>query len=439
LTGNARKTMTRQQTPEQPRAVELGRSRPIFSRGCSIPFASRGRIAPPRFLGSSFARFLLCCWAIVSFPTPLAGQEKPARSIVFLAPEAGDPEVEASLRESIAAQLSDVLVRPVFDRAEASSDALVDFAERGGLLARSENAAGVFWLDAANQDDWKLYLLDPDGERLLVRGVGSSVESFPAAVEAVGVIVRGSAIALLYGQALGRTGEAEVTSSAWVQIGTDGRHKGSLRGREEDPVGEKGQDKTGALLVRIKTPSTAGAGEDPEGTGFRLAAAYRGSDFATQTGWQSGVGLWAGWVSVAGLYAGAGYTFTGSESVRRDPVQLSVQRHPIELFGGYRFGGRIVRFDAELGAVFDVMSRRAGVPQAGFAASQDRSRLVFGLAPRTRVEYAPFGGAALYAGLGVSFFANNFEYVGDFVAREVLLGPRPVRVEIEAGLAVYLR
>jgi hypothetical protein len=224
-----------------------------------------------------------------------------------------------------------------------------------------------------------------------------------------------------------------------MQIGTDGRGQGPPRDRPEAPADTDEADRSGALLVRIETPPSQSVEQDRAGTGFRLAAAYRGTDFAAQTGWQSGVVLWAGWVSVSGLYAGAGYTFTGSESVRRDPVQLSVQRHPIELFGGYRFGGRSLRFDAELGAVLDILSREANAPETGFAASQDGSRLVFGLAPRTRVEYAPFGATALFAGLAVAFFPNKFEYVGDFITREVLLDPRLVRVDIEAGLAVYLR
>ncbi len=375
------------------------------------------------------------------FPAPLAAQAQPERSIVFLAPEADDPAVAASLREALAAQLADVSVRPVFDSEQARSVDLIDFVEQSRSLAERENAVGVFWLDTARPDEWMLYLLDPAGERLLVRRAGSSAQSVAAAVEAVAVIIKGSTVALLGGHALGLPGEGEAVSSdsRWVQIDPE------TQGRVTEPVGaevspEPGkQEGSGPLLVRIDSPPTSAPKIDAQGTGLRLAAAYRGADFAPETGWQSGVGLRASWIWLVGPYAGAGYTFTGAESVRRGLLELSVQRHPVELFGGYRFRNGRIRFDAELGAVLDILSRSTAEPRDGFGVSEDRSRLVVGIQPRTRIEYTPFGATALFSGLGVSFFTNNFEYVGDLPAREVLLAPRPVQLEIEAGLAVYLR
>jgi hypothetical protein len=429
--------------PEQPAAVEAPRSRAVTARRPlprSVVFrgAAGGR---PGFLRLALLSFFLVLGAICASPANLAAQQTPTRSIVFLAPGTGETGVSDSLREAVTAQLSDVLVRPVFEHTLASPADLLDFVEAGRAIAARENAVGVFWLDTARQDEWMLYLLDPAGERLLEREAGSSTESLPAAVEAVAVIIKGSTVALLRGQALVQlaAGRSSGPDSSWVQIDPDTGGRASRRVKPETAGGTGEEGSSGALMVHVDTPPGPVPEADAKGSGFRLAAAYRGADFAPQSGWQSGVGLWAGWIWSNGLYAGASYTFTGIESVRRDPLELSVQRHPLELFAGFRFPKGSVRFDAELGAMLDILSREAGPPQAGFAASQDRTRLVLGLLPRTRIEYAPFGGTALFAGLGISFLVNNFEYVGDFTAREVLLAPRTIRLELEAGLAVYLQ
>jgi hypothetical protein len=126
------------------------------------------------------------------------------------------------------------------------------------------------------------------------------------------------------------------------------------------------------------------------------------------------------------------------ERIRKDLYEFRIARHPIELFLGYRHAMGRFALDGELSAVFDIADREALFSGSDLVSSPDRSELVFGLTPRARIAYAPVAQFALFVGMGVSFFINNFKYVGDIPKRRVLLDPQSTRLDIETGLAMRL-
>jgi hypothetical protein len=386
-----------------------------------------------QILQATIGLFWLFC-----LPGPaIAQQEQPSRGVVFLVSKTGDPAIAISLQDAIAAQLADVPVRLVFEVSSTGSPAMRELIDTGKATAEREDAVGVFWLDTEKEDDWLLYLVDPGEERLLVRRAGSSTESVPAAIEAVAVIVKASALALLHGQTIGLS-PAERSmpdTTQWVRVEPESPAPAAIDEQQETEVKGTVSEEP---YIRIDLPPPVQDLPEDERSLLRLAIAYRGAAFAREVSWQNGLGLWAGWISRIGLYGGAGYEIIASQRISHESLEFSVDRHPIELFAGYRY--RVGRFavDGELAAILDIVIRRAQSPESGFRASDDRTRLVFGLLTRARAEYAPVQNVAFFAGAGISFFFNNFEYVGDFEQREVLLSPRKVCPDIEVGAAIRL-
>ncbi len=183
----------------------------------------------------------------------------------------------------------------------------------------------------------------------------------------------------------------------------------------------------------------------------RLAVALRSGPFGEQTfgrktDWQMGMGLWAGWMSSFGLYAGIGYFLVPSEYVSVASTELTLTRHPIEVFAGYRFGLDQFAADGELAVVLDLSSRRAeaaGSDQLD-ADPADRTWLAVGLLPRLRIEYAALEPVAIFLGLGLQVLLRRVEYLGDFPQggeyprSGVLLRPHLISPQVEVGLAFSL-
>jgi hypothetical protein len=370
------------------------------------------------------------------------------RAVVFTILRETDPAILGLIRDALQAQLSDIPVRLVFTGGSQESAELRNLIDKGKSIAKSEDAVGVFWLDANQREDWLLYLVDPDGERVLVRRAGPGLESLAATVEAVAVITRSSSIALLEGQAEDNPQEKEsgAGESEWQEIKPQAQTELEKNKAEKEEEIEKQKP----VASQQSNEPSRGAKKNEESLSessrARLALAYRGTTFARQYEWQSGISIWAGWITEFRIYFGLGYfwipetTITTQLKSYNASAEFSVERYPVETFIGYQYCIGDFAFEGELGAIIDIIARQAKAPadQAGFTRTDDQTGVDVGVLARGRVEYFLQRHITLFLGLSFEYFLRNFDYVAKFEQSETLLRPNPARFSLEIGLAFYL-
>jgi hypothetical protein len=332
-------------------------------------------------------------------------------AIVFVEPSS--PELEKQLRDALTAQLSGGAAELVFARFTAQAAPLRQQMQEATALAKTHNAAGVFWLDAQSSGEWLLYLADPGGDRMLVRRIEVESGAIAAGVEAVGVITRQSSDALLAG-------------------GTIGMQTLAAPGNPKPPNDlQPPPDSTAPPRAKDRPPR-------PSLSGLSFSVGYAGDLPGKQVGWQSGLALSVAYRFSPGIYVDAGYTFLRAVDVASDPIVLRLTRSPVHIEGGYAFGhGRLV---PSLGgrATVEILGRRAFSTSGTFIQTPDSTRAVVLLSPRIRVEYAFSSTLAAYLSGGVDFALNSFSFVSRVAGPDrVLLEPLEIRPSIELGLSFW--
>jgi len=131
-----------------------------------------------------------------------------------------------------------------------------------------------------------------------------------------------------------------------------------------------------------------------------------------------------------------GATLSPSETLD-EPLTFQVQRTDVEALGGYRFDLGSAAIDLEMRAVLELSSRRTD-PKQGLDPSGDSTRMTFALSPRVRGEYLPVEVIGLFIDSGLSFFLTNFRYITEGNSDRVVLSGHWVRLDVRAGLALYL-
>ena len=336
------------------------------------------------------------------------------RSVVFVEPSS--EELDRSLRDALTAQLSGGPAELVFDHFSEPSAPLRRQMSEAETLAHAHAASGVFWIDAQPDGDWLLYLSEPGGERTLVRRIAVEASGTAAAVEAVAVITRQSADALLAG-------------------GTIGMQSVSPR-----PVAPEATPSTSANEPETP-PSVAPARKRPSSLshqGISLSVAYGGDYVAKAVGWQSGVSVAGGYRFPFGFYLAGGYTFFRDTELDATPLVLRITRNPLYLEAGYSFGhGRWV---PSLGgrAIIESLSRHTVSTSGSLAGTPDNTRTDALLSPRLRLDFALTPGLAVYGAIGADFALNRFSFVSRVGGGDaVLLEPNIVRPSIELGLSLW--
>ena len=336
-------------------------------------------------------------------------QSRP-HAIVFVEPSS--PELAKQLRDALTAQLSGGSAELVFDRFTAEAAPLRRQMEEASALARTHNAAGVFWLDAQPTGEWLLYLADPGGDRMLVRRIEVESGAIAAGVEAVGVITRQSSDALLAG-------------------GTIGMQTLSAPGNPKPPNDLPPPPDSPPPRAKDRPPQTFLSGPS-------FSVGYAGDLPGKQIGWQSGLALSVAYRFSPGIYVDAGYTFLRAVDVASEPIVLRLTRSPIHIEGGYAFGhGRLV---PSLGgrATVEILGRHAFSTSGSFTQTPDSTRAVVLLSPRIRVDYAFSSTLAAYLSGGVDFALNSFSFVSRVAGPDrVLLEPLEIRPSIELGLSFW--
>ncbi len=411
---------------------------------------------------------------------PRAAAATKARTVLFLMP-ALDQVAQSQLRDALLAQYAltdaELVFQPVADPHGSLGQRV---AQVQGLAPRGDLLAAI-WVEPQPDGRWLVYMMDGQSERIVVRPLDAQDERRPAAIEAVAVMAKEAARALIEGgpEALAsvqapspapavpagsvtpgsttaappptpQAGPAPAAPAEAVPAASAAPPPGSSK-PAAPPVGARpaSSAETGAA----KVPAARHAAKLP----LRLSAAYAGSHFDDQAAWRSGAAVSVSWLGFAPLYAGASYLLTWPITLApaiegTSPVKTELQRIPATLYAGYRLRwGKLLSLDGELGLVLEWLLRTSTKnPQAMPGVQQvtdlgSRTRLLAALAPRLRAELQPLPRLGLFVQAGVDILLNKFKYTvtvsetapATGMRTQDLLRPASLRPVAEAGAAVY--
>lgn len=389
---------------------------------------------PGMLLPAAVLAFGLPC-GVQAFPAPLdwVTAYPPAApmgdgTVIFMVPRKLDATTEQAL-EAVQAQITE-LPASVMVLSMGRARSLTDKTAKASELAAQNSAAGVFWLEMSD-DELLLHLVDPEGERILVRRV-SRASGDTAAIDSVAVIARGLTRALLEGRQIG----LEPLPGVPVPPPEDTT--------PDDPPDEPAQP--------VDPKKDRGV--------FRVMTMYHGNSYAPQQSWQSGVSIAAAWQFKIGVYAGAGYTVSPQKFATRLSSQtadtalvINIARNPIDVFAGYQWRKGAFALDAQLGLVLDINTVRAitldptqNTPDEDRLDYIDSRPVLFGIAPRVAAHWRPLEVFSLFFGVGADFQVVNRQYfveffdpdTNSFLDKVTYLEPRVVRPHIVAGVSFYL-
>jgi hypothetical protein len=371
----------------------------------------------------AWARACVCVCAIVHAASPAFAQGTPAAPaaapareagaapsadsarrdrVLFLLPPALAPDDREALGEALMAQFS-LGKAELFLALDANgTGTLGEHIASAAARAAEAQAAVVCWIDAEANGRWLVHMLDPAGDRLLVRPVDASGAHTSAGIETVAVMARDSTEALLSG---------DLPASALTKPAPP------------EPA-----------------PSPAGPAQAPTSHAsrrhVRLSLAYLGYDFAEEVSWRHGASIGGAWITTTGLFAGAAYTLSAGARVK-EPVLFEVNR-PMSLlmFGGYRHRVGDFALDTALGISVDLLERHTP-GQSGATRTGDTSRVEAAFSPRFRIEWAIAQALGIHLGGGIDVLFNNFSYISRGATDTELLRPLPARGVLEAGIAYY--
>jgi hypothetical protein len=365
--------------------------------------ARYGRAVPCR-------RATACLFWVVLWLARTSIAQAASNSVVFFAPSNLSADTRSALEDALTTQL---LVLPAalhFEVRDAAPQELEQRMELARSAAREHDSVAVFWLEARGDAPWLLYALDAQAERVVVRPLASRGSSAEAAVEAVALIVRASADALLHGQPLPAAAPGPRTTITTMP--------------------EIQRDAAAWPVEQAYRPSSA----------LRLGIAYIGTTFARVLPWQSGLAVRASWLWPSGPYVGIGYTFWPAATITSAPVDFLVERYPFSLHAGLRFAGRVFTFSGELGAEIESRTRRTlrvSTPQ--FDADPPSRKTIASVSPKLEVEYTLTSWLRIFAGLGIDVVLDNFEYsTENHETKEIqtVVKPYGLRLTLHAGVAV---
>lgn len=343
--------------------------------------------------------------------------EEPARPTIVVTVHS---DVDAVLDDALRAIQAHTQGGPtdlVIERSPIPGSDLRAQMRRAKTLAEQHAAAGVFWLDLESDDEFLLYLFEPEGLRVLVRKIPTSVEDQAAAIESLGVIVGSSSEAIAAGETIGMTPvdtEAVVVDPAKTESAAP----------EPPPV------ETSAT-VNAPPPKPPRAWKI-----LRVSLAYTGSSYARAMPWQQGGSLALSAAVAPRLYLGLDYTMLAPDRVTT-PVPLQLWRHPIAIhFGFHQMLVRWLALDAELAAGLTLDAwRRTDTDESGV-------RAIGTVAPWLYLRFAVWRGLSLDLGVGAEVPLNDFDYVWSCAGQmstcpedDVVVSPDPVRGRVRGGFS----
>jgi hypothetical protein len=314
-------------------------------------------------------------------------QEETAPTIVVLVNGDVDELLDAAL-VAIQAHTQGRPVELLVERSPVEGSGLREQMKQARALAEEHDASGVFWLDLENDQEFLLYLFEPEGLRVLVRRIPTSVEDRPAAIESLGVIVGSSSEAIAAGETIGMTPVEEV---AVVEAETE-------------------PEATAPTLPEEKPTVTADAPPASTKPGrawkiLRVSLAYAGTSYSDQVRWQHGGSLALSAAVAPRFYVGVDYTLLAPSTVDQ-PVPMRIFRHPIAAHFGFQQSlVSWLALDAQVsgGVTIDDWDR-LDVDEGGV-------RSVASLGAWLYLHFFVGGGVSIDLGVGADAALSVFDYV----------------------------
>ena len=310
-------------------------------------------------------------------------------------------------------------------RAYAGMDGMELEIERRAFLAtpsslftesvhpRAQDAAtATFLLDLSGSETLRIYLYPQGVETVFLREV-SLAQGEAVAIESLANIVSVALLAVQEGQLASLIGRPK--QELWEEVENEVEQEPILPLEEDEPI----------LLTTELTIKTW-----PR---LRLGAAYIGTTFSPQKKWQQGAALRVGtWVTPS-LYLDLGYHFFPEIKVVNEWVVFWVERHPIELSGGYRWElSREWALHAGLQAELDPVVRvLAPASDADRTESSLRVMSTVGAHLRTSISVSESFRLELTVALDAVLTRANYTVYTP--QQRVLLEPYPLRFSLRAG------
>lgn len=320
---------------------------------------------------------------------------------MFLAPETLAPRVRRTLEDALATQLALIQTRLRFETTAQRNAEPGELLQSARRIAAGSGAIGVFWLEAGTA--WLLYAADARAERMVVRSLASPRKSAEpeADIEAVALLVRAATQALLRGEPLASsTREADTPK------------------RELEPWPVEIQDGGRSAL--------------------RIAVAYMGTTFSEHLSLQDGVALRGAWLMPGGGYVGLGFSLLRPASFNLGAVHFEIDRYPISLHGGLRFGVSRITFISELGVELEIRTRRT-LSAGDLEPNRDDQRVIFNVCPKLEVELALLPWLVTFVNAGLDFVLSNYAYSNadeTTMQARAVLQPHSVRLTLQLGVGL---
>lgn len=351
-----------------------------------------------------------CALAVALLASVSAAE--PARKVVLLLSSADEAQRE-TLVGAIQAQVGDLPVSVVVQKAETVPEKLRERLDLAGSACREHGAMGAFFVEAEAADDLIVYLVEPEARRALVRRIKKTRGAEQAGVEEMSLVVRSTVGALLEGRAIGMEEGPELEPAPPPQ---------------EPPVVIDRPAPERPVPAPARESSTVRA---------RLDAHYSGEAYASQAPWQNGLGIELSGSPDGRLFFGLGYVASPPVEVERETARVRVGRYPLRAFTGYELPFDRLRLMGQLGVIGELDRRSTTKTAGGVAPTESDDSLSWAVSPRVSLRYEVWPRTSVGAGVGLDLFVNNSEYVVELPAgRETLLSPYRARARALAGIAV---
>jgi hypothetical protein len=324
----------------------------------------------------------------VTIASPLRAAEPTndaGTGIVVFAVDPKSKDAEAMI-EAVRAHLTGLPVRLVIDPTGVGA--------QGSDSGQGSWRIGTLTIDPGTPGEWVVSFTEPAIDTTLVRRIRVKPQAKRVALEEAAIVVRSMVEAIL-----------------------DGGHVGIARPRVEEP------------------PGAAPGSNAPwrSRRGIAATAAYLGTTFASELGWQSGGLLGLRWQS-SGLYAGLGIEIFATLTTNRPGTSILLVRHPGVVFVGYEGASRVAP-TIELELMADYVTRSNAATAEGYEATPPSSRWFFGVGAMAGLSWSFLPRFRLLAQGGADWVINPYSYViepdGGVVVR-----PTSIRPKIAIGLGI---
>jgi hypothetical protein len=377
-----------------------------------------------------------------SAPARAAVPTEPAPSaailITFDPASAEQGPVVAAVRAHLRGVPVRVLAEPI-----AKARSVGQKVATSGELATASGAIGTLSVELAEDGAVLIFFTEPDGSATLIRRLPPNEQGVRTTVEQVAIVVRSLVEALLDGARVGLTpgqpAAAVSKDAAGAPAPSEKRRPRAAPRAVERPAPPRAtavaQDEAAgddAALTKEGEPPVSSAAAS---SSVALTAAYAGTQFAANTGWQSGFALGITWRALPPLHAGARYTFTPELEGGTETTRVSVARQPAEVTVGY-MGATTVAPSAELGLVADHTRRRTRSNAPGYTPTPATRRWMVALGARAGVTWTATEALALTLRGGADFLLTRYSYVVS--SGQPVASPRPIRPRLELEVAVSL-